>query len=57
MEKRVFKVSWREGVGPAVEGGFGNPVLIFFFPNWKTVPNMVHFFFFFLVVYIDHLPL
>lgn len=55
MEKRVFKASWREGVGPAVEGGFGNPVLIFFFLTGKL--SLIWYTFFFLVVYIDHLPL
>lgn len=28
----------------------------FFLSSWKTVPNMVHIFFFFLAVYFDHFP-
>lgn len=46
-EKRIFKASWGEGAGPALEGGFWNSVriLFFFLPTGKL--SLIWYTFFF----------
>lgn len=53
-KRGYLKPAWG-GRGRASRGGriLKRVLILFFFPHWKTVPNMVHL----RVVYIVHLPL